>query len=52
MVDIFALSVSHGLLAIALWRLLARDDLFDENPEGKGKKRRPPVHHRMRKPDA
>jgi hypothetical protein len=26
-VDIFSLAVTHGLMAIALWRLLARDDL-------------------------
>ncbi len=32
MVDILALSVSHGLLALAIWRLLARDDLFEDSP--------------------
>jgi hypothetical protein len=26
-VDILSLAVTHGLMAIALWRLLARDDL-------------------------
>jgi hypothetical protein len=30
MVDIFALSVSHGLLAIVAIRLLMRDDLDQE----------------------
>lgn len=27
MVDIFALALSHGLLALAAWRLLSRPDL-------------------------
>ena len=27
MVDILSLAVTHGLMAIALWRLLSRDDL-------------------------
>lgn len=27
MVDIFALALSHGLLALAVWRLLARGEL-------------------------
>ena len=27
MVDIFALALSHGLLALAAWRLMLRDDL-------------------------
>jgi hypothetical protein len=26
-VDILSLAVTHGLMAIALWRLLSRDDL-------------------------
>lgn len=30
MVDIFALAVSHALLALAVWRLLSRDDLYDD----------------------
>jgi len=30
MVDMFALAVSHGLLALAVWRLLWRGDLYDE----------------------
>jgi len=30
MVDIFALAVSHGLLALAVWRLLWRDDLYHD----------------------
>ncbi len=32
MVDYFALALSHGLLALAVWRLLWRDDL-DRDPE-------------------
>lgn len=35
MVDIFALAVSHALLALAVWRLLSRDDLYDEAAPGK-----------------
>jgi hypothetical protein len=30
MVDNFAIALSHGLIAIALWRLLYRDDLDHE----------------------
>lgn len=30
MVDIFALAVSHGLLALAVLRLMWRDDLYDD----------------------
>ena len=30
MVDIFALSVPHAMLLIAIWRLLQRDDLDRE----------------------
>lgn len=33
MVDYFALAVSHGLLAIAVWRLLARADLDNDHPQ-------------------
>ena len=32
MIDIFALAVSHGLIALALWRLVWRDDLDGEAP--------------------
>ncbi|WP_269430643.1 hypothetical protein [Novosphingobium malaysiense] len=35
MVDILALAVSHGLLALAVWRLLWRDDLYDETDTGR-----------------
>lgn len=27
MIDLFALGVSHGLIMLAAWRLLSRDDL-------------------------
>jgi hypothetical protein len=33
MVDYFALAISHGLLAIAVWRLLARADLDEDHPQ-------------------
>lgn len=32
-IDNFALFVSHGLLLLACWRLLFRDDLDVEEPE-------------------
>lgn len=35
MVDNFAIALSHGLIAIALWRLLYRDDLDHEVSERK-----------------
>ena len=31
MIDLFALAVSHGLIALAVWRLLLRADL-DHDP--------------------
>ncbi len=34
MVDYFALAVSHGLMAIAVWRLLGRADLDSDPAEG------------------
>ena len=34
MVDYFALAVTHGLLLLAVWRLLQRDDL-DQDPKPK-----------------
>lgn len=42
MVDIFALAVSHGLLALAVWRLLSRDDLYDDAGAPAHKPRRGP----------
>ena len=32
MVDILTLALTHGLMAIALWRLLWRDELDREPP--------------------
>jgi len=45
MVDIFALSIAHGLLVLAAWRLMARDDLDSEGgPRPKfGSRRKPPL---------
>jgi hypothetical protein len=45
MVDIFALSIVHGLLVLAAWRLMARDDLDAEGtPRARfGSRRRPPL---------
>lgn len=31
MIDNFALAISHGLIALAIWRLLARPDLDRED---------------------
>jgi len=46
MIDNFSILLSHGLLAIAFWYLLQRDDLdleeppiADKEPEGFGYKR-------------
>jgi hypothetical protein len=32
-IDTFSLLVSHGLILIALWRLMSRDDLDRESDE-------------------
>ena len=32
MIDYFAIGLTHGLLALAIWRLLQRDDLDTDNP--------------------
>jgi hypothetical protein len=34
MVDIFAIALSHGLLALAAWRLMSRGDLDIEVRDG------------------
>lgn len=58
MVDMFALAVSHGLLAIAVWRLLSRDDLSDDKAadrRGRGGRQsalRQPGLRRGKAPDA
>jgi hypothetical protein len=33
MIDLFALAVSHGLMMLAVWRLLSREDLNREEAE-------------------
>ena len=48
MIDTFALALSHGLIFLALWRLLGRDDLNGEQGEAAGKAR----HRRRDVPDA
>ncbi|EQB18296.1 MAG: hypothetical protein K0R64_666 [Novosphingobium lindaniclasticum] len=56
MVDILALAVSHGLLALAVWRLLLRADLDVETPRdgaapvGEPARRVKPVRREMRWP--
>jgi hypothetical protein len=32
MIDIFALALTHGLIALAIWRLVWRDDLDGDLP--------------------
>lgn len=39
MIDNFALALSHGLLLLAAWRLLSRNDLDDDGADaGTGKR--------------
>ena len=38
MIDNFALALSHGLLLLAAWRLLSRDDLDDDAAEPSARK--------------
>ena len=33
MIDIFSLALSHGLMLIAAWRLMSRDDLDRDGAE-------------------
>lgn len=35
MIDIFTLALTHGLIALAAWRLLTRDDLDEEGETAK-----------------
>jgi hypothetical protein len=39
MVDLFALALTHGLLALAAWRLLLRPDLDQDPAPGAGDSR-------------
>jgi hypothetical protein len=42
MIDNFALALSHGLIILAAWRLMSRDDLDDDSadPRPAGRKGR------------
>lgn len=48
MIDYFTLALTHGLMALALWRLLARADLDSDNPDLKPRRpwARPPEQDR------
>lgn len=35
MIDLFAILLSHGLLALAVWRLTERDDLNEDPPSAR-----------------
>ena len=35
MIDDFTLALTHGLIALALWRMLFRADLDDDTPDTK-----------------
>lgn len=39
MIDLFTLALTHGLIALALWRLLFRDDLDFDDGESRGHRR-------------
>ena len=48
MIDNFSLALTHGLMLLAAWRLLARVDLDQEqpprpDPEPQGWQKRPPA---------
>jgi hypothetical protein len=49
-VDILTLALTHGLMAIALWRLLARDDLGRDPGDDSGSAR-PWLRERASVPD-
>jgi hypothetical protein len=40
LIDYFAIALTHGLLALAAWRLLSRDDL-DNGAQGVTKRPKP-----------
>lgn len=48
MIDILALAISHGLLALAVWRLMWREDLYHDN--GAPPRRRPGMGAVLRGP--
>jgi hypothetical protein len=46
MVDHFAIALTHGLIAIALWRMLYRDDLDHEvSPRQQWQRKRDHADH-------
>lgn len=51
MVDLFSLALSHGLLALAAWRLILREDL-DADPVDGEVRPRVPVRTRQGRGDA
>ena len=44
MIDLFSLAVSHGLMMLAAWRLLSRDDL--DRDGGEAAPAAPPIRKR------
>lgn len=41
MVDYFAIALTHGLMALAVWRLMARDDLDSDAASADDRPTRP-----------
>jgi hypothetical protein len=35
MIDYFTLALTHGLMALALWRMMSRADLDSDTPDAK-----------------
>lgn len=52
MIDYFAIGLTHGLLALAAWRLLLRDDLDSDAGEGGTKPHKPWLKAHKRNADA
>jgi hypothetical protein len=50
MVDILALAISHGLLLLAAWRLLARPDLDADGAQAEPTRKQRRVGTQMRAP--
>lgn len=48
MVNLLAIGLSHGLLALAAWRLMFRDDL-DEDPGEDGRDAAPTTARKLRR---
>ena len=44
MIDLFTLALTHGLIVLALWRLLFRPELDDEAPRSSLKPWRKDAH--------